>query len=284
MREGDHKFTFAESGHPSRQRHGIISVDPVTETREITYDIDGLTMTAHLALPSGQGPWPAVLIGHDGIGLEAYQRGRTDQLAERGYVALAMDYHAGRTYFGDPEAMLARVMPLLADPDRMRAVGRAALDLLLATPGVDSSRLGALGYGAGGTIVLELAKDGVPFKALAAVHPGLSAARPEDWTKATGTFLLCTGTEDPICTPEQVLTFGATLQAAGIDWLADLYGGAQHAFWAAPRDADGKVTGATTHTDATVPGVGHHPAHEARAWRAVLNLFDETIGSSSLSF
>jgi dienelactone hydrolase len=254
----------------------------VTETREITYDIDGLTMTAHLALPSGPGPWPAVLIGHDGIGLEEYQRGRADQLAERGYFALAMDYHAGRTYFGDPEAMLARVMPLLADPDRMRTVGRAALDLLLATPGVDGSRLGALGYGAGGTIVLELAKDGVPFKVLAAVHPGLSAARPEDWTNATGTFLLCTGSEDPICTPEQVLTFGGTLQAAGIDWLAHIYGGAQHAFWAAPRAADGKVTGATTHIDATVPGVGHHPAHEARAWRAVLDLFDETIGSSSL--
>jgi dienelactone hydrolase len=250
----------------------------VTETREITYYIDGLTMTAHLALPSGKGPWPAVLIGHDGIGLEEYQRGRADQLAERGYVALAMDYHAGRTYFGDPEAMLARVMPLLADPDRMRAVGRAALDLLLATPGVDSSRLGALGYGAGGTIVLELAKHGAPFKALAAVHPGLSPARPEDWTKATGTFLLCTGSADPICTPEQVLSFGTTLQAAGIDWLAHLYGGAQHAFWAAPRDADGKLTGKATHTGATVPGVGHHPAQEARAWRGVLDLFDETIG------
>ncbi len=251
----------------------------MTETREITYDIDGSRMTGHLALPSGQGPWPAVLIGHDGIGLEEYQRGRADQLAERGYIALAMDYHAGRTYFGDPEAMLARVLPLLADPDRMQAVGRAALDLLLATPGVDSSRLGALGYGAGGTIVLELARVGVPFKAVAAVHPGLSPARPEDWVDATGTFLLGTGSEDPICTPEQVLAFGRTLQAAGIDWLAHLYGGAQHAFWAAPRNADGKVTGATIHLDATVPGVGHHLAQEARAWRAVLDLFDETIGS-----
>jgi dienelactone hydrolase len=173
-------------------------------------------------------------------------------------------------------------MPLLADPDRMRAIGRAALDLLLATPGVAGSRLGALGYGAGGTIVLELAKDGVPFNVPVAVHPGLSAARPEDWTNVTGTFLLCTGSEDPICTPEQVLTFGATLQAAGIDWLAHIYGEAQHAFWAAPRNADGKVTGATTHTDATVPGVSHHPAHEARARRAVVDLFDESIGSSSL--
>jgi hypothetical protein len=31
-------------------------------TRGVTYDVDGLGMTAHLAHPDGQGPWPAVLI------------------------------------------------------------------------------------------------------------------------------------------------------------------------------------------------------------------------------
>ena len=103
-------------------------------TREVTYDVDGLTMVAHLAQPDGEGPWPAVLIGHDGIGLDDYQRGRADDLAKHGYIALAMDYHAGRTFFGDPQAMLARVMPLMADPTRMHAIGRAALDVLLAGP------------------------------------------------------------------------------------------------------------------------------------------------------
>ena len=83
--------------------------------RQAFYDVDGLTMVGHLARPDGEGPWPAVLIGHDGIGLEDYQRGRADILADRGYIVLAMDYHSGRTYFGEPEAMLARVMPLLAD-------------------------------------------------------------------------------------------------------------------------------------------------------------------------
>jgi hypothetical protein len=86
---------------------------------ELTYGVDGLTMVAHLARPDGKGPWPAVLIGHDGIGLDDYQRSRADDLAKRGYIALAMDYHAGRTFFGDPQAMLARVMPPMADPARM---------------------------------------------------------------------------------------------------------------------------------------------------------------------
>ncbi|MET0699412.1 MAG: dienelactone hydrolase family protein [Mycobacterium sp.] len=250
-------------------------------TSEVTYDVDELTMVAHLARPDGTGPWPSVLIGHDGIGLDDYQRGRADILAEHGYLALAMDYHAGRTFFGDPQAMLARVMPMMADPTRMQAIGRAALDALLAVPGADQDRLAALGYGAGGRIVLELASAGVPFKALAAIHPGLPAARTDDWLNVSGAFLLCTGSEDPLCTPDQLFTFTSALQDAGVDWRVTVYGGAKHAFWAAPTHPDGSLTGGAAHVMATVPGVGHHALHATRAWQAVLDLLDETIGSSS---
>lgn len=250
----------------------------VIATSELTYGVDGLTMVAHLARPDGEGPWPTVLIGHDGIGLDDYQRGRADDLARHGYLALAMDYHGGQTFFGNPEAMLARVMPLMADATRMRAIGRAALDVLLAAPGADRDRLAAVGYGAGGRIVLELASAGVPFRALAAIHPGLPAARSDDWTDVPGPFLFCTGSEDPLCTPDQLLAFTSALQDAGVDWRVHVYGGAEHAFWAAPTRADGSPTGGTTHPTATVPGVGYHPAHAARAWRAVLDLLDESIG------
>lgn len=246
-------------------------------TRELTYDVDGLTMVAHLSLPSGEGPWPAVLIGHDGVGLDDYQRRRADDLAERGYVALAMDYHGGQLFFGRPEAMLARVMPLLADAERMKAIGRAALDVLLAVPGVDNEQLAALGYGAGGSIVLELARAGVPFKAVAVIHPGLPDVSADDWTNVTGTLLLCTGSEDPLCTPDQLLAFGRVLQDAEVDWRVNVYGGAEHAFWARPTNADGSPAAGITHPTATVPGVGYHPTHTPRAWRAVLDVFDEAF-------
>jgi dienelactone hydrolase len=246
-------------------------------TREVTYDVDGLSMIAHLAQPVGPGPWPAVLIGHDGVGLDEYQRQRADDLAAHGYLALAMDYHGGEVFFDRPDAMLARVMPLMADVERMRTIGRAALDILLALPGVDPDRIAALGYGAGGLIVLELARVGVPFKAIALVHPALPDARGEDWTDVTGTFLLCTGSEDPLCTPGQLLTFGHALEEAGVDWRVNIYGGAKHAFWARPSKPDGSLAEGSAHTMATVPGVGYHAKHTTRAWRAVLDLFDETF-------
>lgn len=252
-------------------------------TREVTYDSDELRMVSHLAQPEGEGPWPTVLIGHDGVGLDDYQRRRADHLAQRGYLALAMDYHGGRCFFGEPQAMLDRVLPLIADPDRMATIGRVALDVLLATPGADPKRAAAVGYGAGGTIVLELARVGVPFRGVALVHPGLPTAVAQGWAAASGSFLLCTGSEDPLCTPSQLLEFGCVLQDAGADWRVNIYGGAEHAFWAAPRHPDGAPTGGTIHTNATVPGVSYHPAHTPRAWRAVLDLLDETIGTGPIT-
>ncbi|QTD57343.1 dienelactone hydrolase family protein [Parasphingorhabdus cellanae] len=246
-------------------------------TREVTYVVDGLRMIAHLAQPDSPGPWPAVLIGHDGVGLEEYQRQRADDLAAHGYLALAMDYHGGEVFFDQPAAMLARVMPLLADVERMQAIGRAALDLLLAQAGVDPDRIAALGYGAGGQIVLELARTGVPFKAIAVVHPAFPDAKAEDWANVTGAFLLCTGSEDPLCTPQQVLDFGSALQEVGADWRVNIYGGAEHAFWAQPRNPDGSFAEGDAHTMTTVPGVSYHPEHTPHAWQAVLDLFGETF-------
>jgi dienelactone hydrolase len=69
-------------------------------TREVVYEVDGLTVAGHLAHPQGEGPWPAVLISHEGIGLHDYQRGRADDLAKHGYLALAMDYHGGQLFLG----------------------------------------------------------------------------------------------------------------------------------------------------------------------------------------
>ena len=94
-----------------------------------------------------------------------------------------------------------------------------------------------------------------------------------------GAYLLCTGSEDPLCTPDQLFAFTSVLQDAGVDWRVNVYGGAKHAFWAAPMHPDGSLTGGTTHVMSTVPGVGHHALHAKRAWQAVLDLLNETVGA-----
>lgn len=245
-------------------------------TRQVAYDADGMTMVGHLALPTGTGNRPGVLIGHEGVGLNDYQRRRADHLAEHGYVALAMDYHGGR-WFSDPDDMLARCLPLLADPDRMRAIGHAALDVLCAEARTDASRLAAIGYGTGGTIALELGRDGVNLKAIACVNPGLATVRPEDSINITCPVLVCVGSEDPIVPPEQRQAFGEEMQAAGVDWRLNIYGGAYHAFHHPPINPDGSLSTEAHHHGNVLPAVRYHHAHAQRAWRAILDLLDETL-------
>ncbi|MGA5497872.1 dienelactone hydrolase family protein [Streptomyces cinereoruber] len=232
-------------------------------TRTVAYSADDLTMIGHLALPAGTGLRPAVLIGPEGTGLGDVERRRAEALAELGYVALAFDLHGGR-YLEDPEEMLARCLPLLADPDRMRGIGHAALDVLRAESRADPDRIAAVGYGTGGAIALELGRDGVDLRAIGTVN-GLTTGRPGEAARIRCPVWAGVGSEDPIMPPAQRDAFAAEMQAAGVDWRLTVYGGALHAFHHPPVDHP------------TVPGVGHHPRHARRAWRDIVDLLAECL-------
>ena len=236
-------------------------------TRTVEYLADGLMMFGHLALPEGDDTRPAVLIGHEGAGLDDVQRARADRMAEAGFVALAMDYHGGRS-FTDGDEMRARVRPLLASPVRMRSIGQSALDALLCEPRVDPSRIAAIGYCAGGTIVLELARAGADLKAVVAFHPSLQAAAEEDASSVSGSVLVCVGSEDPLVPLADREAFARQMQAAGVDWQMLVHGGAEHSFTYPhpPRPAGDP------------PGVRYDARHAERAWTAMLNLLTESLG------
>ncbi|MDD7967064.1 dienelactone hydrolase family protein [Actinomycetospora lemnae] len=244
-------------------------------TRSVEYPADGLTMVSHLALPSGDGPRPAVLVGPEGPGLNAFQRRRADALAELGYVALAFDIHGGR-WFDDPQEMLARVMPLLGDPERLRDIGHAALDVLRAEPRTDPDRVAAIGYGTGGAIGLELGRAGVPLRAIATVN-GLITGRPGEAANIPCPVWAGVGSEDPIQPPAQREAFAAEMQEAGVDWRLVVYGGAQHAFHHPPTNPDGSVTTDGEYGQAVLPGVGYHARHAQRAWDDVVGLLAECL-------
>ncbi|MYT28669.1 MULTISPECIES: dienelactone hydrolase family protein [unclassified Streptomyces] len=234
-------------------------------TRTVQYPADGLTMIGHLALPAGADRRPAVLIGPEGTGLNDFQRRRADALAELGYVALAFDINGGR-WFADPQEMLAYINPLLADPDRMRDIGHAALDVLRAEPRTDPDRIAAIGYGTGGAIAVELGRDGVDLRAIGTVN-GLITGRPGDAAHIRCPVWAGVGSEDPIMAPAQREAFTAEMQAAGVDWRLTVYGGAQHAFHHPMADLDQPL----------LPGVGYHHKHAERAWRDVLDLLAECL-------
>ncbi len=248
-------------------------------TRAVGYTSEGRSTVGHLALPGGSDPRPAVLIAHEGAGLNDFQRNRADQLAARGFAAFAMDYHAGRWY-SDPAERMAQLGPVLADPDRMRDIGIAALEALLREPRVDASKVAVIGYGAGGSIAMEVGRAGVPLRAIAAVNPVLSAGRLADSERITCPLLVSLGSKDPLSPPELRASFAEEMDRAHVDWQMLVHGGAEHVFHMPPLLNDGSVAGPDDDI-AVTPGVSYSPRNAERSWAAILELLDEVFGEEA---
>lgn len=118
---------------------------------DVTFDTTGgISLKADLALPArGRGPFPAVLCIHGGgfVGGSRKDLAITYELAQRGYVAVAIDY---------------RLAPRHAFPAQLHDA-QAAVRWLRNNAGrfnVDPDRIGALGYSAGGTLASLLGSTG----------------------------------------------------------------------------------------------------------------------------
>jgi carboxymethylenebutenolidase len=98
-----------------------------------------------------------VVVVHDEYGLLPHVRQRCDWLAEAGFVALAVDLYGGRIAGTPAEA--ERLAGALDGP-RSRGMLATAATQLLARPKVRPQRVGAVGFGLGGRLVLRTATTG----------------------------------------------------------------------------------------------------------------------------
>ena len=234
---------------------------------DIEYEVDGKRLIGHLAVDDAAGRQrPAVLVCHEGPGLSDHAKNVAERLAGLGYVAFALDYHGG----GKPlprEEMGPALGALMGDADRIRRLARAGLHVLLAQPTADAGRVAAIGYCFGGTMALELARDGADIKATVGFHSGLATARPGDAENITGSVLTLIGTEDPIIPPEQRADFEKEMREGNVEWRMVLYGGAQHSFTNPLASSFG------------MPGIAYDEMTDKRSWKAMLDLFEEKFGT-----
>ena len=234
---------------------------------DVSYQADGRTMIGHLAFDDDTqaGPRPAVLVSHEGPGLDQHARDVAEKLAAFGYVAFALDYNGNGVPLPADQVM-ERVGELSADPERLSRVATAGLDVLLAQAPADPARVAAIGYCYGGVVSLELARTHADIKAVIGFHPGYLPPRPADSASIRASVLMCSGTEDPFATAEQRLAFEAEMREAGVaDWRLELYGGVGHSFTNPAVD------------QYAIPGCAYNALADRRSWQSMLQLLGEVL-------
>lgn len=209
---------------------------------------------------------PGVLIFHEGLGLGEHIMERARRVAKLGYVALAADMFGDRRQARDLEDMRELVGDLRNEPIKLRARGRAALAALASLPQVDAGRLCAIGFCFGGSVVLELARDGADLKAVVSFHGVLATKAPALPGNVKASVLVLTGADDPLAPPDHVAAFQSEMRAAGVrDWQLITYGNTHHAF--TNPAADGSF----------LPGTLYNEQSDHRSWAAMRSFLEEII-------
>ena len=233
----------------------------------LAYQADGLAMQSQLFFEPASGPRPGVLVFPEAFGLGAHAISRAERLAALGYVALACDLHGNGRVIDNLQEAIEALQPLFADPSRTRARADGGLQALAARPGVNPSRVAAIGFCFGGTMSLELARLGADLKAVVGFHSGLATAAPKtDANSIKARVLVCIGADDPMIPLNQRAEFEAEMREAGVDWQMHVYGNTVHSF-TNPEAAKRNMPDA----------IRYSPESDARSWAAMQQLFSETL-------
>jgi carboxymethylenebutenolidase len=190
--------------------------------------------------PLGDGPWPAVLVFMDGIGIRDAMLEVGERLATYGYFVLLPDlfYRSGpyapmnaRTVFTDPEqrkVLMEKYFALATLPNLMRDT-RAFLEYLSAQPDVKRGGIGTTGYCMGGRASLAAAGT-YPDQIVAAAsyHGGrLATDDPESphllAPRMKARIYVAGAIEDSSFPDDMKARLEAALSAAQVDHVIETY-------------------------------------------------------------
>ena len=224
--------------------------------------------------PASGGPWPAVLVFMDGIGIRPAMLAVGERLATHGFVVLLPDlfYRSGpyepmnaRTVFADPgqRKVLMEKFFALATAANVMSDTAAFLDWLAEEPDVRPGPIGTTGYCLGGFMSLTAAGT-FPDRivATACYHPSRLATDAPDSPhllapQMRSRVYVAGAMEDQSFTDEMKQRLDRALTEAGVDHTIETYP-ARHGF--VPSDTP-----------------AYDPAAAERHWQTLLALFDATL-------
>ena len=234
----------------------------------VIYDAGDTPCKGFLAFDAAaDGLRPGVLVVHEWWGVNDYIRDRARQLAELGYVALALDMYGNGQTADNPTDAGALMNAALGDVAALEARFRAAQSLLSGHPACDG-RIAAIGYCFGGAVVLHAARAGLDLSAVVSFHGSLGSMHKPAKGGVKPKLLVCHGAADQFVPETEVAAFKQEMADAGADLRFVAYDGALHGFTNPEATANGEKYGLPLRYDADV---------DRRSWQAMQELFAEVF-------
>lgn len=192
---------------------------------------DGVVLKGYIAYDSTiKEKRPGVLVVHEWWGHNDYARRRARLLARIGYTALAVDMYGDGKEALHPDDAGKFAGEIAKNQELSRARFLSAMELLKKHDTVDSTRIAAIGYCFGGSIVLNMARSGFDLKGVASFHGGLSGSKSDKPGKIKARIFVAHGALDAMEPPEHVERFKKEMEAEGADMQFITYDGALHSF------------------------------------------------------
>lgn len=247
----------------------------------VDYDVDGVTMQGVWVVPTvAEGEKvPGVLFAHLFAGMQQYEIDYARELVEEKNVAVFLLDVYGKGVRFEPNTQaneaFGTMHALLGDRGLLQRRALAGLDVLLAHPSVDTTKIAAWGFCFGGNIILELARTGTAAVHAYVSYHGVLSKGPNgiDSSEVHGKFLILTGREDPTVPASDVEDFQADFDAKHVDYTVTVFGGAKHAFtWPQTEEF--------VENNPSFAGVAaYSPLLTARSFQAAHNFMDEVFNS-----
>lgn len=232
----------------------------------IMLEHEGATLKGQLSSPPiAPGPLPLVMVFPSALGLGKHALTAAQRLAEQGYLGLGIDMYGGGLYCGydgDAGEAGAHFDALLKSPQSLRDRATAWLDHARTLPGVDPSRVAAIGYCFGGHCVLELARTGADLAAVVSYHGILTTQSPAAPGTIKADIAAYCGGKDPFAPAETIDGLRRELEAAGARHQVTIFGDVEHSF----TDPDAGLMGR--------PGISYDLRADRVSWAGTLALLE----------
>ena len=194
----------------------------------ISFASNGDTANGYLARPTGDGPFPAIVVIQEWWGLDAHIKDLTERFAGEGFVALAPDLYHGQVAT-EPDDARKLVMAMNMQIALREISG--AIGYLSDLPEVAPKSVGVIGFCMGGRLSLTAASTGdARIGTAVAFYGGGVQPTPEFVGGITAPVLAVYGEKDAGIPPEQYNGLATEMDRQEKTFDRVVYPDAGHAF------------------------------------------------------